>query len=507
MSIITPSNRKWWALCATSASLAMIFLDQSALPVALPSIGRDLHLPSDSLQWTINAYMLALAMLIILGGKLGDKFGHRGAFLWGMTLFILSSILCGLAPTGAWLITARFLQGMGGALMMPSASPLFRTIVGLDEFGKMIGLYVAIASIFLIIGPTLGGFFTAYLSWRWIFWINFPVALIAIIITLFAIPNDAKHVTREKSFDWQGFIALSFFLVSLIFALMQGHVFGWSSGVILSCFFVSFIALVIFIKTELHHATPFVDFKIFQNACISQGVLVIALIQVAYMGIIFWAMFLQYTLSFSPQKTGIFLLSAQVPVLFTSAIAGKMLDRYGPRLPVCAGTIMITISSLWMAVFAWEHTFSWLFPALVLFGIGSPLVSIGVMSNTISSAPEEKRGVVSGIISAARQVGGSIGLALLAALTINVTKHVTQQWLQSASGVLAQLNADQIDQVLVGIPLPMHLHLTAAQIEVVRIAAIHAYTSAFSCAMLLVAFFSFLGFGVARKLPNVALKC
>ncbi len=169
MSIIASSKRKWWVLAAASSALAMIFVDQSALPIALPSIQRELHFSPDALAWVINAYLLALAVFIILGGKLGDKFGHRNLFLIGMLVFIISSILCAMTPVPGWLIVARALQGLGGALMMPSSSPLFRTTVTANEFGKMAGLYVAIASVFLIIGPSLGGFLTTYLSWRWIF--------------------------------------------------------------------------------------------------------------------------------------------------------------------------------------------------------------------------------------------------------------------------------------------------------------------------------------------------
>jgi len=506
MSTNTLSQRKWWVLAATSSALAMIFLDQSALPIALPSIQRELGLSSALLQWTINAYLLALAVFIILGGKLGDKLGHRTVFLSGMILFIASSISCAVAPTGMWLVASRALQGAGGALMMPSSSPLFRTIVGPNEFGKMVGLYVSIASIFLILGPTLGGFLTAYLSWRWIFWINFPIALAAILITVCVIPQDVKRSLQEKIFDWRGFVSLSIFIICLVFAFMQGQSLGWTSAIILSCFAVSLTALAIFINTERHHPAPFVDFSLFKNACITRCVLVLTLIQVAYMSIIFWAIFLQNTLFLSPEKTGVYLLAAQVPILFCSAVAGRVLDRFGPRLPVTLGTAILTFSCLWIAIFSWQHQFLWLFPAFVLFGIGSPLISIGVMSTVISAAPAEKRGIVSGIVSAARQIGSAVGLAVLVALVLNITHYDMLHWLKNSSGTLAHLHVNQLSALLTGTPLPANLHLSSAEIAVAHAAAIKAYTLGFSCVMFFATIFSFASFWVARKLPNSPAK-
>jgi EmrB/QacA subfamily drug resistance transporter len=503
---ITASNRKWWVLIATSSSLAMVFLDQSALPIALPTIQRELGLSAALLQWVVNAYLLALAVFIILGGKLGDRLGHRKIFSTGVIIFISSSILCALAPTGLWLVVSRVLQGVGGALMIPSSSPLFRTIVPANEFGKMVGLYVSIASIFLILGPTLGGFFSAYLNWRWIFWINFPVALISILITIFVIPKDVPHEKPEKFFDWLGFVTLSLSLICLVFALMQGATLGWTSTSIVSCFIVGFLALLIFVRCQLQHPTPFVDFALFKDVCISRCILTISVMQIVYISIIFWAMFMQYALHLPPQKAGIYLLSAQVPVLFFSTIAGKMLDRFGPRLPVSLGAGLIGIACLWIAIFSWQLQFKWLFPAFVLFGAASPLVSIGIMSTAISQAPAEKRGVVSGVLGAARQVGGSLGLAVLVALIMNITDRHILAWLQTNGSDFPGLHSEQLHALLVGTPLPASLHLSAAQITVAHTAIINAYTWGFSCIMFFVTLMAFCGVWVARKLPSIPQK-
>ena len=498
-------NLKWWVLIATSSSLAMIFLDQSALPIAMPSIQRAWHLSSELLQWVINAYLLTLAVLIILGGKLGDKFGHRSIFLWGMIVFIAASILCAASPNLSTLLVGRVLQGIGGALMMPSAGPLFRTIVSPEEFGKMIGLYVAIASIFLIIGPTLGGFFTAYLSWRWIFWINFPVAILAITIVIAIIPVDSQDKKSTPRFDWIGFFSLSFSLISFVFALMQAQALGWLSPIILGCLITALISFMVFLRTEKNHPFPFVDLNLFKNLVISKCIMTMALVQIAYIGIIFWALFLQYTLSLSAQKTGIFLLAVQAPVLFSSGFAGKLLEKKGPRFSITMGTLALTISCLWIAIFAWKNSFAWLCPAFILFGASSPFVTIGIMSSVISAATPEKRGVVSGIISAARQIGGSIGLAVLVALETNVSSYLLNHWLQKVTGNLKQLRPEHLHALLLGNPLPAHLHLTNTELAQAHHAVIHAYTVGFSCIMMLITIFIFIGYYIARRLPNQLL--
>lgn len=502
MLTVHPSKRKWWVLVAVSSALAMVFVDQSALPIALPSIQRELHFSSEMLNWVINAYVLTLAVLIILGGKLGDKLGHRNVFLSGMIIFISSSILCAMAPTAQWLIAGRVLQGVGGAIMMPSSSPLFRTTVSGKEFGRMAGLYVAIASVFLIIGPSLGGFLTAYLSWRWIFWINFPIALISILIILFVMPHNITEKTQEKGFDWQGFLAVGICLMALVFALMQGQVLGWDSAIILSCLAVFIMTLGIFLYVELRHPHPFIDLKMFKNDCFSRCVSIITAIQIVYMSIIFWALFLQYSLSLSPQQTGVFLLAAQVPVLFSSPLSGRMLDRYGPRLPVSLGTLLIAVASLWIAIFCWRQEFRWLFPALIVFGIASPMVNIAIMSTVVSSAAPEKRGIASGIISASRQVGGSVGLAILVAIITYVTQYHLHQWIAHANGALAQLTDVQLNALLAG-TVPAN-QLTAVELQAAHTAAVHAYTWGFSCAMFVVATTSFLAYLAALKLPKIS---
>jgi EmrB/QacA subfamily drug resistance transporter len=496
-------NMKWWVFFAVAGSLAMIFADQSALPVALPSIQRELHLTPVALQWVLNSYLLALAVFIILGGKLGDKLGHRKIFLTGMIVFIVSSIGCALSPNGTVLIISRALQGVGGALMMPSSSPLFRSVVGPHEFGKMAGLYVSFASVFLMLGPTLGGFLTAYLSWRWIFWINFPLAFVAILITIFIIhKDDPAHHGFEKGFDWLGFAVLTVFLCTLVFALMQGNELGWSSPWILGCFAIAAITIVWFIRLEQRHAVPFVDLKLFHNDSLSRCVWIITLLQMAYMTIVFWPLYLQYALLLPPQQVGILLLSAQVPMFFMAPVGGRLLDKFGPRLPVRCGAFLMLIGCVWLAMVAPMLNTFWLLPGLIIFGLGSPMLTISIMSTVVSVVDVEKRGIASGLVSAGRQVGSSISLAIVTVAMVGINHQYLTHWLSNASGALRHISLPQLDALLTNTAMPSPLALSAEQQQLAHQATIAAYSVGFSAIMLLAGIALLLIFLGAKKLPN-----
>ncbi len=498
MSSNTPRNPKWWVFAATTISLAMVFADQSALPVALPSIQRELHTSQDGLQWVVNAYLLSLAVLVILGGKLGDRIGHRRAFLGGMVLFILSSVTCAMAPSLTLLIVGRIFQGVGAAFMLPAGTPLFRTTVPSNEFGKMAGLYVSGASVFLVLGPSLGGLLVEYLSWRWIFWINFPLALIGILITVFVVPKDVPSSSAVKeTFDWWGFIWSAIAIVALVYGLMQGGKEGWTSYPILCCFVLSLLAGVIFFCVERRQAYPFLELNLFKNSTFSRTVFILSLMQGIFVCIIFWSIFFQQALGLSAGQTGLMMLSAQVPVLLFSYVAGSFLDRFGPRLPVCLGISLVIISSLWIGVFAGHYSIWWLLPGLILFGIGIPFITLTCITTIISSAPHAKSGVASAIANGIRQMAGSIGLAVIGTLIAGLSHYQFAEWLAINKLKMGDLSIVHFDAVLAGTK-----NLSAAGGISAHQAAVHSYTLAFSVVMYVVASLAVIGFWVATRLPE-----
>jgi EmrB/QacA subfamily drug resistance transporter len=496
--MLRPRNPKWWVFAATTLSLAMVMADQSALPVALPSIQREFHTSQDALQWVVNAYLLSLAVLVILGGKLGDKIGHRRAFLGGMVLFILSSIACAMAPSITWLILGRIFQGVGAAFMLPAGTPLFRSTVSTNEFGKMAGLYVSGASVFLVLGPSVGGLLVEYLSWRWIFWINFPLALVGIVIAWFVVPKDVPRPNTGETFDWWGFIWFTVAIISLVFALMQGGTLGWSSYPILSCLVLCLLSGVIFFWVERRQAYPFLELDLFKNSTFSRTLFVLSLMQGVFVCIIFWAIFLQIVLTLSAGKTGLMLLSAQIPVFLCSYLAGYLLDRSGPRLPICLGTLLVAISSLWIAFFVWHYSVWWLFPGFVLFGIAIPFITLASITTIISSAPYAKGGVASAIANGIRQVGASIGLAVIGGLIAELSNYRFTHWLTQNNLEIPASGITHLDSVLAG---RENLAVKGLSADAVHQAAVHSYTLAFSGAMYVIAVLSVIAFLVARKLP------
>ncbi len=336
--------------------------------------------------------------------------------------------------------------------------------------------------------------------------INFPIAITAIAIILIVMPKDITEKHSEAGFDWAGFIVLSICITALVFALMHGQTWGWTSAIIIGCFCISVVTFVLFVRVERRSAYPFVDLKLFNNSCFSRCVAIISGLQVVYISVVFWALFMQYSLLLSPQKTGVWLLALQVPVLFSSPLAGRMLDRYGPRVPVMLGTLLITIANLWIGIFCWRYDFIWLFPAALLLGIAAPMVNIAIMTTVISMAAPSARGISSGIISAARQVGSSVGLAILAAIIANASYYHLHQWAMQVGGILTGLNSADFNALLMGTALSKQLTLTAVQLQTAQEAARHAYTFGFSCAVFVVAGVALMAFVAALKLPKAPIK-
>lgn len=259
-------------LIAMSCAISMVYLNTNLLPIALPTIEREFLISETQLQWIINSYLLSTAVFVIAGGKIGDLFGHRRLFCIGMSIYALASIMGGLSYTGWWLILSRSIQGLGGAILSPAAISIIVHTFPTTTRGRAIGTIVAIGSVFLSMGPFLGGFFTQSLSWRWSFWCNLPIAFLGIILTMYSVPKSPKCNT---SFDFIGFFTISISLFCLVLGLMQGKNWGWNSTLIISLFIFSilFILFTVFIKRFTQH--PFFDFPLFKNSIFLGGSLLI----------------------------------------------------------------------------------------------------------------------------------------------------------------------------------------------------------------------------------------
>ncbi|TKW72648.1 MAG: MFS transporter, partial [Bradyrhizobium icense] len=362
----TEKNRKWWILLAMSSSLALVFIDQTALAVALPAIQRELNLSNSLTQWVINAYLLALSAIILLGGKIGDRLGHKRAFLFGVTVFVLASVLSALAESGGWLITMRAIQGIGGAFMMPSTNALVTNAFPDKERGKALGIYVALAAIFLALGPLLGGFLTQVFSWRAVFWINFPIALISIFLAISSVPGWTR--TEKLNIDWLGFFISILFISGFVLGFMEGPNWGWTSLSSISLFLFSTLSLVSFIVWENKTSNPLVELTLFKNLTFSILFSVLLIIQAVGIVFVFWAIFLQNVLYYTPLKAGLLLLPAMLPIIIMAPLGGHLRDKYGPTIPMFWGSLLVILSLIWIGIFCHHQTYPILFPGLLGFG-------------------------------------------------------------------------------------------------------------------------------------------
>lgn len=499
---LNDKNRKWWTLLAMSSALALVFIDQTALAVALPAIQRDLNLSNSLLQWVINAYLLALSTLILLGGKIGDSLGHKRAFLWGVALFISGSILCALAQSGIWLIVARAIQGCGGAFMMPSTNALVVNAFPEKERGKAMGIYVGLAAIFLAIGPLLGGALTEWFSWRAVFWINFPVAVTSIILTTTAVPR--WQPTEKLLLDYLGLLLSIGFISGFVLSFMEGPNWGWTSPITLILFSLSTLVLIAFIFWERHFTHPLVELKLFKNPIFSIVTTVMIIIQAVGIVFVFWAIFIQNVLAYSPLQAGLLLLPSMVPIIFMAPIGGHLRDKYGPTLPMFYGCLLIVLSLIWIGIFSHYQGYLWLFPGLLTYGIGMPLMLSGSMTTVMNTVTAQQRGIASAILNCARQFGNSIGLAVLAGLLASLNKWHLGAFLKNAPASIANIKEYQIDGLLVKSTSAMQVinHLPSQTVALLKTAAVTAYTYAFSITMYVAASFSLITLLLILKIPS-----
>src|SRR4051794_33386798 len=262
--LITEANAKWWTLGAMCFALFMIMLDNTVVNVALPSIERDLGSSISALEWTVSGYTLAFAVTLVTGGRLGDIFGRRRAFLFGVVLFALSSATAGLAPDTTSLIVSRVVQGIGAGFMMPATLSIVTNAFHPSERGKAIGTWAGVSALALAIGPVLGGFLTEHVSWRAIFYINVPVAAAAVAASLFAV-KESRDETVGREVDYLGVATVSGALASLLLALIEGNSWGWGSPAIIALIAGSVVLTAAFVAIELRVASPIVEFKLFRN--------------------------------------------------------------------------------------------------------------------------------------------------------------------------------------------------------------------------------------------------
>jgi EmrB/QacA subfamily drug resistance transporter len=426
-------NRRWWALGAMCFALFMIMLDNTVVNVALPSIQRGLHASTSSLEWTVNAYTLSFAVLLVTGGRLGDLFGRRRMFLVGVTIFGLASFMIALSQSDTWLIAFRAVQGVGSGLMMPATLSIITNAFDAHERGRAIGTWAGVSAMALAIGPVVGGFLVEEVSWQSIFLLNVPVAVAAIAVTLFAV-RESRDETAIREIDVPGVATLTIGLAALVLALVEGNGWGWGSTRVLVLFATAAASLVAFVVIEPRRRAPMVDFKFFRERTFF-GANVVAFIVSFVMFATFFslALYMQDILRFSPLQTGLRFLPTTLCVMVSGPIAGRLADRIGSRPLMTGGLLAVSASMFWMTGITTHSSYGFLVVSFILQGIGIGFVMSPMSTAAMNSVDRSKAGVASGILSMTRMVGSTFGVAALGAIIATVGRSQLTERLPEVS--------------------------------------------------------------------------
>jgi EmrB/QacA subfamily drug resistance transporter len=406
-------KRRLLVLAICCLSLFIVGLDSTIVNVALPSIGRDLHSSVSGLQWTIDAYLLVLASLLMFSGSTADRIGRRRTFQVGLGLFTLGSLLCSLAPGLGWLVAFRMLQAVGGSMLNPVAmSIITNTFTDPAERAKAIGVWGGVFGLSMALGPVAGGALVDSVGWRGIFWVNIPVGIAAIVLTALFVPESRAERPRRP--DPAGQVLIIVLLASLTYAIIEGPGSGWGSPRILGFFCLAAAALALFLVYEPRRQDPLIDPRFFRSAPFS-GATVTAVSSTAALGgfLFLNTLYLQDVRGFRPLIAGLYLLPMAVAMAVCALLAGRIVAKRGARLPLMVSGIALIASGALLTRLTDTAGTGFLALSYVAFGIGLGMVNAPITNSAVSGMPRQQAGVAAGVASTSRQVGQSLGVAIM----------------------------------------------------------------------------------------------
>ncbi len=407
-------------LAAMIFAVAMTFIDQTIVSIAAPEIQKELHLTSTGVQWAINAYLLSLAALFAFGGRLADTVGHRKMVTLGVIVFAGASAMCGLTPKGslaeAWIVTFRVIQGAGGAIMFPAALAIVVHTFALHERGKALAIFFGISGGLTAIGPILGGYLTQW-TWRAIFWVNIPVAIIALILIVISRPVT---VHRPARMDYRGLALIASGVGLSVFGFQQSSIWGWSDPAIWACIAAGVGLLIVFYFVELETESPLMQVKIFRIRPFLVENLVLAITMLVFIPVFFFASeYAQISLGKTPSEAGEVLLYFFIGFVVAAQIGGRMLDRIGAKRPVLIGCVLGAVGFwLWARKVTGLdfHAQQW---DIILAGAGMGLMLGPASTDAVNRASKLAYGEATGITQTVRNYSASLGLAILGTILVS----------------------------------------------------------------------------------------
>jgi EmrB/QacA subfamily drug resistance transporter len=432
-------------LVAVAFGLMMVALDSTIVSVANPTIGHHFHASLSGLQWVTNSYLLALAVGLITGGKLGDHFGRKRLFLIGTAGFALASLACGLSGSLGALIAFRAAQGLFGAMLLPQTLAILRATFPLDRLAAAVGLWAMTSSIATASGPIIGGLLVDHVSWRSIFFVNLPVGAVSLLVGGWVI-HESRDERENRMLDWPGIALLSGTLFTLVWGLIDAEKHGWGHSHAVAWLLTALVLLGFFIFWELREQDvrqPHIPLSLFRSRQLSAGVVMVLAVMFALFAVLFYVtLYLQRVHGYTAIQTGVRLLPLTGVMGLGSVIGGRVVGKIGPRVPLLTGSLLITGGLIGLSQIEPHSSYASIWPFLVLVGLGLGPVNTGASRAIVGGAPPDQAGIAGGLQATAVQIGGLLGLSILGSvITSRVDALLPHKLL--ASGVPTRL-ADQL---------------------------------------------------------------
>ncbi len=398
-------------LVVVSMAVIMVAIDGSVVAVANPYIGRDLHASLADLQWITNSYLLALAVSLILGGKLGDHFGRRRVFLAAVSGFTAASLAIGLVGSTDAVIVLRAVQGAFGALLLPNTLALLRAAYPAEALNRAVGTWVSASAVATAAGPIVGGLFVEHISWQSVFFINVPVGIATVGLGLLVLSESRQG--RRRRFDIPGVVTLALGLLAVVYALVNAQAWGWGSARTLGLIALGAVVLAGFVVIEHVTADPLVPLGIFRDRSVSLSTVIVLLDFFALFGVLFFiGLYLQSVHGYSPAGAGVRLLPLTVTFAFSGNIGARLTERFGPWVPITGGLLATSVALFSLATLQVDSSYLHLWPPFALIGLGIGLVVTAATDAIVGNVPVDEAGVASGIQVTAIQLGGVLGTAV-----------------------------------------------------------------------------------------------
>jgi EmrB/QacA subfamily drug resistance transporter len=446
-----PAANKWRTLISVSLGIMMVALDGTVVSVANPTIGRDLNASLADLQWVTNGYLLAIAVLLVFGGRLGDRFGRKRLFMIGMAGFALGSLGCALSPSIDVLILFRVVQGLFGAMMLPATLACLRAAFPADELERAVGIWGGTSAIATASGPIIGGLLVQHVSWESIFLLNLPLGALALVVAYFSI-TETKDVDSGGGLDPAGVVLLSCSLFALAWGLIKSQSHGWGSGYTLGFLAASLVLIGLFIAWEKRVKVPLIPLELFRSPSFSAGVVLVVLGLFALYGVLFFmTLYLQRVHGYSPVAAGVRLLPLTAVFSFSSPLGGVLTAKFGPRVPLCIGMLLMGAAFLGLRGIGIDTSYNGQWPWFVAVGVALGLIIVASTQAIVGNAPVDRAGVAGGIQQTGFQLGGVIGTSVLGTIIVaGVSAHFADHLASAGvpSTVANQLSTTAVHQAV-----------------------------------------------------------